>query len=427
MTKAITANRWRKALLCAMALLCYACNTKGPDQKAKEYVTAETLLGNPNYPAISYGGYRTTSREVQPTIAQLKNDVRILYALGYRLLRTYNLQFPHTPNLIQAISELKKENPSFEMYVMLGTWIDCKNAWTDSPDHREENLENNQSEINNAVRLANAYPDIIKIIAVGNEAMVHWATAYFVESTVILKWVRYLQGLKQEGKLPKKVWITSSDNFASWGGGDSTYHKEGLTQLIQAVDYLSIHTYPFHDTHYNPTFWEEQGSIDSLSVPERIDNGMEKAVAYAIDQYKAVEKHMTSLGIDKPIHIGETGWSTASNGLYGAKGSQAADEYKQALYYKKINQWSVKNNITTVFFSAFDESWKDPNGPEASENNFGLFTLDGKAKYALWDSVDQGVFDGLSREVNGPEIQKSFEGNTDTLMSTLLPPKTRQQ
>ena len=62
------------------------------------------------------------------------------------------------------------------MYVMLGTWIDCKNAWTDSPDHSEENLENNQSEIN-AVGLANTYPDIVKIIAVGNEAMFYWATA----------------------------------------------------------------------------------------------------------------------------------------------------------------------------------------------------------------------------------------------------------
>ncbi len=57
------------------------------------------------------------------------------------------------------------------------------------------------------------------MIAVGNEAMVKWATAYYVQPSVILKWVNHLQDLKKKGELPKDLWITSSDNFASWGGG----------------------------------------------------------------------------------------------------------------------------------------------------------------------------------------------------------------
>ena len=86
--------------------------------------------------------------------------------------------------------------------------------------------------------------------------------------------------------------------------------------------------------------------------------------------------------------------------------AHAADEFKQALYYHKIQQWSKENNITNVYFSAFDEPWKDPNGPMASENNFGLFTEEGKAKYALWPLVDKGTFRNLSREENGSPIQK---------------------
>ncbi|CAN0383495.1 unnamed protein product, partial [Discosporangium mesarthrocarpum] len=31
-------------------------------------------------------------------------------------------------NLLKAIDELKKEDASFEMYVMLGTWIECQGA-----------------------------------------------------------------------------------------------------------------------------------------------------------------------------------------------------------------------------------------------------------------------------------------------------------
>ena len=52
--------------------------------------------------------------------------------------------------------------------------------------------------------------------------------------------------------------------------------------------------------------------------------------------------------------------------------------------------------------------WKDSNHPEGSENHFGLITLNGQAKYALWDLVDSGAFEGLTR--GGVEITKSFEG-----------------
>ena len=364
-------------LILFLALVGAFCACDEP--KKKKEVTAAVILGNPDYPAISYGGYRDTTREVQPTLAQLKNDVRILHALGYRLLRTYNLQFEHTPNLIRAIAEIKAEDPAFEMYLMLGTWIDCKDAWTAQPDHEQEDLENNSKEIERAIALSKQYPDIIKIISVGNEAMVHWASSYFVQPKVILHWVNYLQERKQKGKLPADVWITSSDNFASWGGADASYHKADLTALMQAVDYLSIHTYPFHDSHYNADFWLEETGMDALSTEKRVDAAMDRALEHATAQFEAVKAYMQSLGINKPIHIGETGWASVSDGLYGPKGSHAADEVKQALYYNKINHWSKENKVTTVYFSAFDEPWKDPNGPNATENNFGLFTVEGKA------------------------------------------------
>jgi hypothetical protein len=30
---------------------------------------------------------------------------------------------------------------------------------------------------------------------------------------------KLLANFKKQGKLPENLWITSSDNFASWGGG----------------------------------------------------------------------------------------------------------------------------------------------------------------------------------------------------------------
>ena len=403
----------------------YACDE--PKKETRKETNAAAILGNPDYPAISYGGYRESTREVQPTLAQLKNDVRILHALGYRLLRTYNLQFEHTPNLIRAIADIKAEDPGFEMYLMLGTWIDCKNAWTEQPDHKQENLENNRKEIERAIELSKQYPNIIKIISVGNEAMVHWASSYFVAPKVILHWVNYLQERKQKGELPADLWITSSDNFASWGGGDPSYHKGDLTTLMQAVDYISIHTYPFHDSHYNANFWLEETGMDTLSTEKRVNAAMDRALEHATTQFEAVKAYMQSLSINKPIHIGETGWASVSDGLYGPKGSHAADEVKQALYYNKINHWSNKNKVTTVYFSAFDEPWKNPNDPNATENNFGLFTVDGKAKYALWEVVDDNLLQGLNREENSPAIQKTFAGDRAAVWATVLTPKSKPE
>ena len=156
--------------------------------------SAAEFLGNPEYRAISYGGYRTLTREDQPSLSQIKEDLKILSAIGIKVLRTYNLQLDQAQNILKAIRDLKSEDAGFEMYVMLGAWIDCQGAWTQSqPNHDIEDLENNTSEIAKAIALANQYPEIVKIIAVGNEAMVHWATSYFVKPAVILKWVSYLQ------------------------------------------------------------------------------------------------------------------------------------------------------------------------------------------------------------------------------------------
>ena len=350
-------------------------NTKNPNQQIQNEVTAKDILGNSNYLAISYGGYRKKSRDFQPTIEELKEDMKILHAMNIRILRTYNVRLAHTSNILKAIRELKNEDANFEMYMMVGAWIDCKNAWTDQPLNHHEESEFNASEIDRAVALAQEFPDIVKVIAVGNEAMVKWAASYFVQPAVILKWVNHLQDLKKKGDLSKDLWITSSDNFASWGGGDPQYHVEDLTKLIKAVDYLSVHTYPMHDTHYNPIFWGVFGDETELSSLKRIDIAMNRAKTYAVSQSDSVASYIKSLGINKPIHIGETGWASFSNGYYGSKGSKATDEYKEAIFYNHIREWTNEANMSCFYFEAFDEPWKDAQNSGGSENHFGLFTV----------------------------------------------------
>ena len=386
-------------------------------------LSAKEILGNPNYPAISYGGYREKTRDDVPTVEDLKEDMQILFAMGIRVLRTYNTsQYPQAERILEAIKQLKQADPNFEMYVMLGAWIDCKNAWTDIPPiHEQESEENNQAEIDMAVTLANRYPDIVKVIAVGNEAMVQWAVKYFVYPKTILRWVNYLQDFKISGQLSPDVWITSSDNFESWGGGDKGYHTPDLEALIKAVDFLSVHTYPFHDSHYNPEYWGVFDDEENLSKLQMIEAAMLRAKYYAISQYQGVADYVESLGLEKPIHIGETGWSSVAATAYGASGSKAADELKQALFYKHMRKWEKDSGMSVFYFEAFDEQWKDPHDVNGSENHFGLIGLDNKVKYALWDLVDENVFEGLKR--GGKPLGKSYNGEEDTLIQeVLLPP-----
>ena len=158
---------------------------------------------------------------------------------------------------------------------------------------------------------------------------------------------------------------------------------------------------------------------------EKIDAAMIRAKKFAQSQYDSVSGYMKSIGVDKPIHIGETGWATVSNGHYGPKGSKATDEYKEALYHKHMRDWTNAEGISCFYFEAFNEPWKDAHNKKGSENHFGLFTVDGKAKYALWDEVDNGIFEGLTR--NGNTITKTYDGDKNALMKDVEAPPTEKE
>ena len=317
-------------------------------------MTANQILGNSNYPAISYGGFRDANREVEPTIAQIKEDLGLIAGQGYKVIRTYDLHHDFAANVLQAISELKAADSNFEMYVFLGVWIECENAWTRNANHAAENLTQNTAEINEAVRLANQYTDEVVAISVGNEAMINWAYWYFVDQSIILKWVNHLQDLKSNGGLGADVWITSNDNYAAWGG-DALYKTSTLNDLINAVDFISVHTYPFHET-------------DNFTDSTDLITGAKKS---ALAQYQSVKSYVESLGSSTPVHIGETGWATASSDGY----VDIANVANHSAYYSAMKTWGAENGVTTCIFSAFDEPWKDDNDTNHSECNFGIFNL----------------------------------------------------
>jgi exo-beta-1,3-glucanase (GH17 family) len=414
----------RSAPLLALLIVLVGCSSDSgtaTGEVSSHASRGSSLLGNDDIQAISYSGHRLVPRSVEntPSVAETKEDLRILAAMDISLLRTYNTTiFPHTERILQAIRELKREEPGFEMSVMLGAWMQCVGAFTDAADHTVEDAAFNRREIEAAIRLAAEYDDIVAIIAVGNEAMVTWQ-GHYVPAGAILRWVEHLREARDRGDIPAGTMITTSENWAALGG-EASYRTDDLAELVSRLDFLSVHTYAFHDTYYNPALqWAPPPEEADLPVTEQIDRAIARAIALQEDQVQAVRDYLASLGLEKEIHVGETGWASRDDSHYGPDGTRAADEYVAGLFHAAARAWTRESGMTCFYFQAFDEPWKS-DGTAGSEGHFGLITVDGRAKYALWDLVDAGVFAGLSR--GGRPIEKTHGGDEAALLADLEPP-----
>ena len=86
-----------------------------------------------------------------------------------------------------------------------------------------------------------------------------------------------------------------------------------------------------------------------------------------------------------------------------------------------MRDWTAEKGMACFYFEAFNENWKDEKNPGGSENYFGLFDMQGQAKFALWDLVDKGTFEGLTNR--GNKVAKTFDGDKAALLKEVqLPP-----
>ena len=76
------------------------CSCKSMHSKTANDITAEKILGNSKYQAISYGGYRDKTRDVESTVSQLTEDLKILSAMNIKVLRTYNVHHTEAATVI---------------------------------------------------------------------------------------------------------------------------------------------------------------------------------------------------------------------------------------------------------------------------------------------------------------------------------------
>ena len=301
------------------------------------------MLKLPPGRAICYSGYRhgqSPDSRVYPTHEQIRADLLML-APHWPLLRLYDCS-PHAERVLDVI---RREGLPFR--VMLGAYLGaemnnfgCPWGATYSEEQLDASIAENEAEVGRLIALANAHPDIVFSVAVGNEATVDW-TDHFVPVPRMLEHVRRV---KREVRQP----VTFCENYVPW--------QYKLRELVAELDFISLHSYPV---------WEYKH--------------VHEALAYTRDNYDSVARRYP----DKPVIITEAGWATNSNGR-GIQPHNTSQDL-QDIYLRDLMAWTDHAGILCFVFEAFDEPWKGSPDPMEPEKHWGLFTVDRHPKKVMRD------------------------------------------
>lgn len=195
-------------------------------------------------------------------------------------------------------------------------------AWLDS------DLENNEKEITNIIRIASeGYADMI---AIGNEVLLR-------EDLEVEQLIDYIKRVK---KAVPHIPV---------GYVDAYYIFVNYPEIVDYCDVLFANCYPF---------WEHC------------------ALEISVDYMKKMYELVLQSAKGKKVVISETGWPTRGE-QYGA----AVPSYENAMrYFIQTQEWVQKENIHLFYFSSFDEVWKINHEGEYGAY-WGLWDKDGIFKF----------------------------------------------
>ncbi len=290
---------------------------------------------------ISYAPYRDGQRPggVVPSKEEMREDLHILTKY-WKVLRVYG-SIECAPTICEIIREDR-----LELQVVVGAWIQAEAKRTEqglakNPEAAARNLQH----VDNAILLANKYPDVVAAISVGNEALVFWSDHGIQAEQVI----QFIRKVRKETRVP----VTVADDYLFWANKKSQ-------PVADELDFLITHIY---------AMWHG----------EQLGNAM----AFTQEKYAAV----TAAHPAKLVVIGEAGWATAkSDPKINDRAGRirgVAGENEQAIFYKDFCDWTHEEKIPTFFFAAFDANWKGPKDPLDVEKHWGLFRVDRTPKPAM--------------------------------------------
>ena len=240
-------------------------------------------------------------------------------------------------NSLQNILEVIRDN-KLPIRVMQGAWVS-----------QHQTREQDNAQLDQAIELANRFPDIIIAVNVGNEIFVDWS-GHKIED--MDKVVGYIRDVRSKIRQP----VTVNDDYNFW-------NKDHAKKIADEVDFIGLHAY---------AFWNNKPLAEAMSWTESI--------------YRDIQKRYP----DHLIAYSETGWPTSriyDTTSYEGKLIGKAGEDEQKIFFDQYDAWVNENRVISFYFEAFDENWKggfDGENPmDKAEKHWGVYNADRTPKKLL--------------------------------------------
>ena len=245
-----------------------------------------------------------------PRIERLDADLALI-ATRFECIRTYSQAG------LEALPELARKHG---LKIMSGAWVNG-------------NATDTQKEINALIASANANPDVISAVIVGNETLLR-------KEVTEAQLVKLINQVKNQVKQP----VTYADVWEFW-----LQHPA----IAPAVDFLTIHLLPY---------WEDDPA------------GIDKAINHVAD----IRQVFGNKFAPKDILIGETGWPSEGRQRETALPSRV----NEAKFIRGFVTLAEQNGWKYNLIEAFDQPWKRTS-EGAVGGYWGLFDADREDKGIL--------------------------------------------
>ncbi|MGR8935997.1 MAG: glycoside hydrolase family 17 protein [Gammaproteobacteria bacterium] len=257
---------------------------------------------------------------VFPTQEQIDADLHML-ADETRAVRTYAS--------LGGLRDVPAMAQRHGLKVIQGAWL----GYNDTMQ-----LENH-AEVQQLIRAANAYPDVIRRVIVGNEVLLRGEMSAD-------ELIAYIRQVKQAVKQP----VSYADVWSLY-----MQHPE----VAQEVDFITVHILPY---------WEDE----PLTI--------EQAARHIEHIYEKIHNAFP----DKPIFIGESGWPSSGRQRGGALPSVV----NAAAFNRALVQVATKHRFDYNIVEAFNQPWKSKLEGVVGAN-WGLYSVQRQPVYPLIGRVTE--------------------------------------
>lgn len=264
--------------------------------------------------SVSFAPYRpgqSPITQVYPSDAEVEEDVRLASRIA-RSLRTYASG--------EGMERVLRLAGRYGLTVTHGAWLEAEGR-------------RNDAEVERLIRAANAYPEVVKRVIVGNEVLLRGD----LTPGQLVGYIREVRAAVQQP-------VSYADVWGFW---------LKYPEIADEVDFITIHILPY---------WEDE--------PAAVED-VERHILKVLEKIEAAFP-------DKPVFIGEIGWPTAGRN----RGPAVVGVVPAATLVRTVARFAHERGLDYNIIEAFDQEWKSVKEGTVG-GNWGLYTADRQVKIPL--------------------------------------------